>query len=431
MEKKIANIFKGDKVIWMVFFFLCIISIIEVFSSSSTLSYKSENYWAPIIKHGVTIFVGFILAVATLNVDCRYFKLATPPLLILSFILLLWVLIGGGSTNDASRWVSFLGIQFQPSEMAKMALVFAAAQILSAMQTSTGADKDTMKYILWTSSIFVGLIALENLSTAMLISIVLILMMFVGNVSLRQIGKLIGKVMLVMAILLAIIMVFGNDKEDLSEKQAKTEQFQKSEEAKKEADDENFIEKMFHRAGTWKGRIKRFFDNEEIPPEKYDLQENQQVGHANIAIASSNIVGVGPGNSVERDFLPQAFSDFIYAIIIEEMGIWGAILVAFLYIVLFFRTGRIASRCENYYPAFLVMGLSMLMVIQALFNMLVAVGLAPVTGQPLPLISKGGSSTVFCGIYIGVILSVSRSAKRKQSGAHTELAIEEKLAEKN
>lgn len=136
------------------------------------------------------------------------------------------------------------------------------------------------------------------------------------------------------------------------------------------------------------------------------------MAHANIAIVSSNIIGKGPGQSVERDFLSQAFSDFIYAIIIEELGIIGAAFVVLLYIVLLYRAARIASRCENNFPAFLVMGLALLLVIQATFNMLVAVGIAPVTGQPLPLISKGGTSTIINCAYIGVILSVSRSAKK-------------------
>jgi cell division protein FtsW len=150
-----------------------------------------------------------------------------------------------------------------------------------------------------------------------------------------------------------------------------------------------------------------------VAPEDFDLDKDMQVAHANIAIVSSNIIGKGPGNSVERDYLPQAFSDFIYAIIIEEMGIIGATLVVFLYIVLLYRSARIASRCENNFPAFLIMGLSLLLVIQAVFNMMVAVGLAPVTGQPLPLISKGGTSTIINCAYIGAILSVSRSAKMK------------------
>jgi len=181
--------------------------------------------------------------------------------------------------------------------------------------------------------------------------------------------------------------------------------------------DEGIFAKVFHRADTWKSRIYKFMNSEEVTPEKFDLDKDAQVGHANIAIASSNIVGRGPGNSVERDFLSQAFSDFIYAVIIEEMGIIGAVVVAMLYIILLFRTGIIANRCENTFPAFLAMGLALLLVTQALFNMCVAVGLAPVTGQPLPLVSKGGTSTIINCVYVGAILSVSRSAKKKTSDA--------------
>ena len=171
---------------------------------------------------------------------------------------------------------------------------------------------------------------------------------------------------------------------------------------------------MFHRADTWKSRIYKFMKNEEVPPEKFDLDKDAQVGHANIAIASSNVIGQGPGNSVQRDFLSQAFSDFIYAVIIEEMGIIGAVVVAMLYVFLLFRTGKIANRCENNFPAFLAMGLALLLVTQALFNMCVAVGLVPVTGQPLPLISKGGTSTIIKCIFMGAIISVSRTAKKAE-----------------
>ena len=154
-------------------------------------------------------------------------------------------------------------------------------------------------------------------------------------------------------------------------------------------------------------------------PQKYDLDKDAQVAHANIAIVSSNIIGKGPGQSVERDFLSQAFSDFIFAIVIEELGIIGAVFVVFLYVILLYRAARIAGRCENNFPAFLVMGLSLLLVVQATFNMMVAVGLAPVTGQPLPLISKGGTSTIINCAYIGAILSVSRSAKMKKESVST------------
>lgn len=182
---------------------------------------------------------------------------------------------------------------------------------------------------------------------------------------------------------------------------------------------------MFHRADTWKARILDF-NSEEVPPRDYDLDKGAQVAHANIAIVSSNFIGKGPGNSVERDFLAQAFSDFIYAIIIEELGIVGAAFVVFLYIILLFRTARIANRCENYFPALLAMGLALLLVVQATFNMLVAVGFVPVTGQPLPLISKGGTSTIINCAYIGAILSVSRTAKRKQNIADEDDDMKEK-----
>ena len=155
----------------------------------------------------------------------------------------------------------------------------------------------------------------------------------------------------------------------------------------------------------------------EIAPEDYDMTNNAQVANSNIAIATSNIIGKMPGNSVQRDFLSQAYSDFIYSIIIEELGLAGGAGVALLYIILFFRAGKIARQCERNFPAFLVMGLSLLFVIQAMVNMCVAVGLMPVTGQPLPLISRGGASTIVNCVYIGMMLSVSRFAKRREEPA--------------
>ncbi|MBR4389877.1 MAG: FtsW/RodA/SpoVE family cell cycle protein [Prevotella sp.] len=408
MENKISGIFKGDKVIWMVFFFFLIISVVEVFSSSSTLSYKSENYWAPAIKHLSTWALGIFLMIGVLNIDCKYFRIATPFLLLVSFVTLCYVLVAGVSENGASRWINVFGFQFQPSELAKTTLVLATAQVLSAMQTENGTEKSTMKYVMVTCAFLIGPVAFENLSTAMLMGLIMVLMMFIGKVPYRQLGRLLGVVFLIAAFFVGLVMLIGSSEEKTNDKQNLSEQFES-----KEKDDPSVFEKIFHRASTWKGRIQKFLSNEEVKPEDYDLDTYSQVGHANIAIASSNVVGKGPGNSVERDFLPQAFSDFIYAIIIEEMGIWGGAVVALLYIILLFRTGRIAARCENNFPAFLVMGLALMMVTQALFNMLVAVGLAPVTGQPLPLISKGGSSIVFSCINIGVILSVSRSARRK------------------
>lgn len=416
MEKKIGNIFKGDKVIWMIFFFLCMISIVEVFSASSGLTYKSQNYAAPIIYHSAMILFGCFVTVVTLNIPCRFFKIMTLPLIIVSFVTLLWVLVGGETINGANRVINLFGVTFQPSEIAKGTMVLYVAQILGATQRENGADEKAFRWINWMLVPTVVIIGLENLSTAALLLGVVILMMFIGRVPYKQISKIIGTLVLLAAFSLSMILLVGDDTRAENSKLNKTEQTANMPKKK-----EGTVEKLLHRADTWKGRIIKFFDKKEITPAEYNLDKDAQVAHANIAIVSSNIIGKGPGNSVERDFLAQAFSDFIYAIIIEEMGIIGATAVAFLYIILLFRTARIASRCENNFPAFLAMGLTLLLVTQATFNMMVAVGFVPVTGQPLPLISKGGTSTIINCAYIGAILSVSRSAARKKGYEHEDM----------
>lgn len=417
MNKKINNIFKGDKVIWMVFFFLCVISIVEVFSASSGLTYKSNNFIMPIIKHSGTLIFGALIVVATLNIPCRYFKLMTPLLLMLSFMLLVLVLFVGEKANGASRQMSLLGLSVQPSEIAKGALILAVAQILSAMQQENGAARKAFKYIMCLTVPIALLIMVENLSTAALLCFVVFLMMIIGRVPGKQIGKLLGWIAVGVTGIISFIMIVGHDTPKEDDTLAKTEQ---TEQKKKER---GTIEKMFHRADTWKRRIIDFTNDKEVAPEDYDLDKDAQVAHANIAIVSSNYIGKGPGNSVERDFLAQAFSDFIYAIIIEELGLIGAGFVVLLYIILLFRTAQIANRCENNFPAFFAMGLALLLVVQATFNMAVAVGFVPVTGQPLPLISKGGTSTIINCAYIGAILSVSRSAKKKVKAENSENKI--------
>ena len=410
-SKTLSNIFKGDKVIWMVFFFLCVISVIEVFSASSELTYKGGNYMAPILRHIGLLILGIASMVVTLNIQCKYFKIITPFLLLGSILLLLIVWVTGNATNGASRWIGIMGFQFQPSEFAKGAMVLATAQILSAMQTENGADKHALKYILLIWFAVVPLIFIENFSTAALLSAVVFMMMIIGRVPGKQLGIILALVVGIMAVALSVIWITGTDQSELENKNALTEQVDKANEnAGKD-------KKILHRMDTWKSRINKFLAHKDVPPSEVDLDKEAQVAHANIAIATSNGYGKGPGNSVERDFLSQAFSDFIFAIIIEEMGIEGAIAVAFLYIILLFRTGKIARRCENNFPALLAMGLALLLVTQALFNMCVAVGLAPVTGQPLPLISRGGTSTIINCVYIGVILSISRSAKKKENNS--------------
>ncbi len=413
MGKTLGNIFKGDKVIWMVFFFLCIISIVEVYSASSQLTYKGGNYIAPILKHIGLLAVGVFCMIVTLNIPCRVFKMATPFLLLTSIVSLVYLALFGDMVNGSRRWIDIplLGLQIQPSEIAKGTLVLATAQILSAMQTDQGADKKAFGYILVVCATIIPFIFIENFSTAALLCAVVFMMMLIGRVPVRQLGALLGVTLIFVVVFFSAAMAFGtdlstSDRNDTTHVEATITPQKESRGG------------FFHRLDTWKTRIDKFTSSannkNQITPADIDLDKDAQVAHANIAIASSNITGKGPGNSEERDFLSQAFSDFIYSIIIEEMGIVGAFFVAMLYIILLFRTGRIASQCENNFPAFLSMGFALLLVTQALFNMCVAVGLVPVTGQPLPLISKGGTSTIINCVYVGAILSVSRSAKRRQ-----------------
>jgi cell division protein FtsW len=233
-------------------------------------------------------------------------------------------------------------------------------------------------------------------------------MMFLGRVPMIQMGKLTGVLAIIATLFLGLVFYLAKlDKEGQA-----IDSGQRVEMVAKAKTEKTAWDKLTHRFWTWKNRLTKKNDKN-VPAKDYVVtDDNFQVTHANIAIASSGIIGKGPGNSVERDFLPQAYSDFIYAIIIEEMGILGALGVVFLYVVLLFRCARIAGRCENNFPAFLVLGLALMLVIQAVINMMVACDFGIVTGQPLPLVSRGGTSTVINCAYIGAILSVSRSAKR-------------------
>ncbi len=401
----IKDIFKGDKVIWIIFLFLCLISIVEVFSAASTLTYKSGDHWGPITQHSVILMVGAFIVVLVHNIPCKYFRVLPFFLLPVSCILLLAVMVMGNYVNGAARWMNFAGVQFQPSELAKMAVIIVTAFILSRFQEEEGAHPKAFKYIMWIIGIVFVLIAPENGSTAALLFGVVFLMMVIGRIPWKQLGMLVGGVAILLTLFVSVIMITPASKyRDLP---------------------------MMHRVETWQNRIKGFFeDKEAVPAAKYDIDKDAQIAHANIAIATSHVVGKMPGNSVQRDFLSQAFSDFIFAIIIEELGLLGGAFIVMLYLWLLIRAGKIAKRSEKQFPAFLVMGIAMLLVGQAMLNMMVAVGLFPVTGQPLPLISKGGTSTLINCAYIGMILSVSRYVADKEEQRlkeEEEEAKEEKL----
>ncbi len=415
--KQLRNIFKGDTTIWMIFFLLCVISITEVYSSSSILGYKTGNYWYAAFYHTALLGVGLVAMVCVLNVPCRYFKIMTPMLVPFSILILVLVYFVGTKANDAARWLVIFGIPLQPSEVAKGTMVLATAHILSQLQTPNGAHPKAFKYVCITSGILILLVFPENFSTAALMGAVVLVMMIIGRVPMKQIGYLCSAVVLAVVVFITLVLTMGKSNDQLNnDAMAKNRQYTEVVAGSAAHEETKTVKRggLLHRFDLWKERLTDHFNKEDVPATEYDLDKDGQVGHANIAIASCNFLGVGPGNSVQRDFLPLAFSDFIYAIIFEEFGWMGAAFVAMLYISLLFRTGYIARQCENAFPAYLAMGLAMMIVIQALFNMMVAVGLAPVTGQPLPLISKGGTSSIINCIYIGVILSVSRTAKKKK-----------------
>lgn len=394
--KKLSGLFLGDRVIWIVFFALCIISVVEVFSALSTLTYQSGSYVLPIARHAAFLITGFVVVQIVHRMPCRYFRAMLPFAVLASVLLLVLLQLGFGITlNGGARWFNLFGIPLQPSEIAKGTLVIYTALVLSWYQTDKGVAPGTFKRIFIPTLITCCLIGPENFSTAALLFLVITIMMFIGRVSVVSIGKMLGVIAIIIS--LCVVWLLSMSKE------------QSQEVAK--------LPFLFKRVPTWKSRLEDGLhskNTKKLSPADFDIDAKAQRGHANIAIASSNIIGKGPGNSVQRDFIPQAYSDFIYAIIVEELGLVGATGVMILYLLLLLRVGYIArSFTESSFPPFLAMGLALLMVTQALANMFVAAG-PFVTGQPLPLISRGGTSTLVNCAYIGMILSVSRLAKKQE-----------------
>lgn len=391
---KLSGLFQGDRIIWIIFFALILISVVEVFSALSTLTYQSGDYLMPIMRHTGFLVMGFAVVLIIHRIPCRYFQ-AWPALGIpFSIITLVMLLTGFGVTiNNGARWIPIFGVPVQPSEFAKGTLVIYTAFVLSRNQTDKGATPRSFMLILVPTLIFCGLILPENFSTAAMLFAVIVTMMFIGRVSLITIGKMLSIIAIVG--LAAVYITYS-----LPSTTAKAIGHLP----------------LCKRVPTWHNRLVKHFDSETkvVTAQTFDIDADAQIGHSKIAIASSNVIGKGPGNSVQRDFVPQAYSDFIYSIIVEELGLIGAVFVVILYTLLLFRVGYIAKHfTASCFPPFLAMGLAILLVVQAMANMLVATGLIPVTGQPLPLISRGGTSTLVNCAYIGMILSISRLAKKQ------------------
>lgn len=384
----VRKIFKGDKVIWTVFIILCIISLVEIFSATSTIVYRQQNQWGPILRHTMFLIGGVGVILFIHNIPYRFFS-SLIFVLIGAVVLLILTPFIGESVNNADRWISIMGFTIQPSEIAKISLMGTIAFLLSKQKGEN--DGILFKWMIGLMVVVCGIIAMDNLSTAVLLFTVCFLLMFIGNVKIIRLFKVAGSgiaIILLFVLLLNIIPETWTDKGPLN------------------------------RLGTWQNRISHFGDTKEMSEEEYYTitDDNYQVAHAKIAISNGGVFGVFPGNSTERDFLPQAYSDFIYAIIIEEMGILGGMLVLLLYVIILIRSGIIARKTEKLFPKYLVLGSALMLSMQAFINMAVAVSLIPVTGQPLPLISRGGTSTLITCAYFGLILSADRFgfSKRKE-----------------
>ncbi len=374
-----ANL-KGDKVIWAVVFALSLISILIVYSSIGTLAYKrTVSPERLIITHTLHVIVGLAAMWFAHKIDYRYYSKLSKVGLLVSIPLLIFTFTNGVTLNDASRWIQIpiINTSFQPSDFASLALIVNLASMLAKRQQNIEDIKESLIPMLFWCGVICGLIALTNFSTAVLLLLTCMLIMFIGRVPAKYLAMLV----FVGVLFGALGLKFGV------------------------------------RSETARNRITSFVEGKELP---------FQSKHARIAVATGGVLGKGPGNSDQRNILPHPYSDFIYAILIEEYGMVGGAVLIVLYLVLLNRGMKAAYNSERAFGGLLSAGLSFDLVCQAMVNMGVVVGLGPITGQPLPLISMGGTSMVFTGLALGIILSVSRG-DQDESFAQTEMK-ENKMA---
>ncbi len=368
---------KGDKVIWALIIFLSIFSLLAVYSSTGTLAYRFQggNTAYYILKHSSIMLIGLVIIFLTHMVPYKFYSRLSQLFLFASVILLIITLLMGTTINEASRWLTLPGLGFtmQTSDFAKLALIMYLARVLSRTQNEIREDGDSFMKLLVPVLIICGLIMPANLSTAFILFATCIILMFIGRVRARYLFGLVGAGLVSLSLFVAIAMYSQSE----------------------------------GRLGTWRNRIESYVTK--------SGEGNYQVEQSKIAIATGGILGKGPGNSSQRNFLPHPYSDFIYAIIIEEYGLAGGIAVMFLYLWLLYRAGLIVRRSSRTFPAFLAFGLALSIVIQAMINMAVVVNILPVTGQPLPLVSMGGSSLVFTSIALGIIISVSQGVLKQDT----------------
>ena len=375
MTKWLLHRLKGDKIIWLLVILLVIVSVLAIYSSTSALSFrlKGGDTEAFALRHFLLLGVGFAIMFVVHLIDYRIYARIVNFMLLATVILLIYTIARGSELNEAARWIDLFGQSFQPSDLAKLTLIILLAKILTQRQDVIKDFNEGFLPALFWVVVICGLIAPADLSTAALLFSASVMVMFIAGIDTKYIG------VLVVIAMLGTAMLFSTAK----------------------------------RATTWEKRISDYKERM-LDPDYYGSPQTMQ---AHIAVAKGGTFGAGPGKSTQRNFLPQAYSDFVYAIIIEEYGLFGGTIVMLIYLLLLLRAVSIVTVSKTF-GALMAAGLAFLLVLQAMVNMGVAVGLLPITGLTLPLISMGGTSILFTAISLGIILSVSRDAlekKRKQN----------------
>ncbi|MGN0033018.1 MAG: FtsW/RodA/SpoVE family cell cycle protein [Candidatus Limimorpha sp.] len=376
MKLSLKNVFKGDKVIWMIAVFLVLISLLVVYSASESYAnrhYSGNNAYV-LLRHSLMLAGGLVAMILASMVNYKHYSRIMWALFWISVPLLIYTLFFGKNYNDAQRVISLGKFTFQSSDLAKIATVGFLARIIVLKRDSFDSFKKVAVNIMLPVFIVVGLIFSQNLSTAAMLLVTSLVIMFLGKIKIKYILEMICVAIILGSMFVGVSMLLEKD----------------------------------NRSMTWVNRIERF-----VNPDKDGKDESDyQIIQSKIAIAKGGLIGLSPGKSEQRNVLPHPYSDFIYAIIIEEYGLVGGVVVLLLYLILLFRTTRIMLRAPNSFGALLAMGLAFSIVMQAFVNMGVAVGLFPVTGQPMPFVSMGGTSLLFTGLSFGIIISVTKEIEK-------------------
>lgn len=406
--RNLFNKTRGDKVIWALVILLALVSLLAVYSATGSLAYKNYkgNTEVYLFKQIMFIVVGILVIYFAHLVNYTIYSRVATILFLLTIPLLIYTLFFGVRMNEGSRWIRLpiINMTMQTSDLAKLALFMYLARLLSRKQDIIKDFKKGFLRVMAPVAITCMLIAPANLSTALLLGASCLMLLFIGRARPKHILLVIGlaAIPIVFLIISAVIRHKSGDDEVTTAKKTSSG--------------------LFGRVDTWIGRVENFM----YSSKEADNDEMYQVNQAKIAIAKGGVLGVGPGNSTTRDYLPQAYNDFIFAIIIEEYGFLGGAFIVFIYLVFLYRCIRIFKRCPYAFGAFLALGLSFTLAIQAIANMAVTVNLFPVTGVTLPLVSMGGSSFIFTCLAIGIILSVARNVEQLEGKESAE--AEEKLA---